>query len=197
MPKAKKGKTATVAAQPGDLVRLECIGQEYSGVLLPSAKNDDAYVALKLSSGYNIGVKRDRITSLELLEKGSSAILCAKRGKERDEPRQKDQVALLGCGGTIVNRIDYRTGAVYPATSPRELLAGIPGAAKFNVRARTLFSIASEDMSPSHWQKMAEEAASEIKDGADQESPGIFVPDKIRCPFFTQELVNLLQHVHH
>ena len=167
MPKAKKGKPAAGAPQPGDMVRLICEGQVYQGVFLPGAKNDDAFITLKMSSGYNIGVKRGRITSLELLEKGSSAIPGARAEKEGEEPRQKGQVALLGCGGTIVNRIDYRTGAVYPATSPRELLAGIPAAAKFNVRARTLFSIASEDMSIAHWQKMAEEAASEMKDGAE------------------------------
>lgn len=165
MPKAKKSTAG--GAQPGDSVKISCgKGEEYSGVLLPSAKADSRHVAIKLASGYNLGVSRDRIVSTEVLEKGTALLSGPKTSREESPKKQKGQIAFLGCGGTIVNRIDYRTGAVYPATSPSELLAAIPGASKYSVRARTLFSIASEDMLPAHWQKMAEEAAAEIKDGA-------------------------------
>ena len=165
MPKTKKegdkGK-----AEPGDLVNLICKDEQFTGVLLPSAENDADFVTIKQSSGYNIGVKRKRVSLIELVEKGAPGALGPKDDATGLPPAKAGHVSLLGCGGTIVNRIDYRTGAVYPSTSPKELLSGIPGADKFHVRPRTIFSIASEDMMPSHWQKIAEETAAEIKEGA-------------------------------
>jgi glutamyl-tRNA(Gln) amidotransferase subunit D len=56
---------------------------------------------------------------------------------------------------------------VNPATTPEELLAGIPSASKYNLRAKLLFSLASEDMAPAHWQILAKEAHQQIKDGAE------------------------------
>ena len=65
-----------------------------------------------------------------------------------------------------MNRIDYRSGAVYPASTTEELIAGIPEAARASVRPRMMFPIASEDMSPAHWAKLAEAAAEDVKGGA-------------------------------
>jgi glutamyl-tRNA(Gln) amidotransferase subunit D len=75
-------------------------------------------------------------------------------------------LSLLACGGTIVNKIDYRTGAVYPSASPSELVKSFPALEKFNIRSKTLFSIASEDMTAFHWIEIAKAASEEIKSKA-------------------------------
>ncbi len=35
-------------------------------------------------------------------------------------------MTLLGTGGTIASRLDYRTGAVIPAFTPGELYGAVP-----------------------------------------------------------------------
>jgi len=156
------------AARPGDKVRLCCGTDEYVGVLLPRRDGAEEFATLKLSSGYNIGVRTSRIKHIEVLEAGSAKLFGAtdkKQAKEKSDS-VKGNLSLLACGGTIVNRIDYRTGAVYPASTTEELVAGLPEGAKGSVRPRMMFPIPSEDLSPAHWSLLAEAAAEDIKAGA-------------------------------
>lgn len=164
MAKAKKAEPSAPA--PGDRIRVSCESGEYTGILLPRS-GPPGFLTLKLASGYNIGIKESRVKSTSVLEQGAASITSSKQpaGKEAGSAKPPF-ISILGCGGTIVNRIDYRTGAVYPATSPEELLAGVPSASKYNLKARLLFSLASEDMAPAHWQILAKEAHQQIKDGA-------------------------------
>jgi len=150
------------AAKPGDLVLVDCNLGEQKGILISSANSGT--ISIKLSSGYNIGIKKESITGMEVLETGKPPSSAA---HVRASPLpKKDFLSILGCGGTIVNKIDYRTGAVYPSTSPQELIQSFPALEKFNLRAKTLFSVASEDMSPSHWIEIANSVSEEIKSGA-------------------------------
>ncbi len=170
MPKAKKTAAPTGTAQPGDKVKITCGSDEYIGVLLPEKAEGSAFTTIKLPSGYNIGISKGRINSIDVIEASSAQLAKAtlvSSSKSMPSAKQSlDFLSLLACGGTIVNKIDYRTGAVHPATSPEELVAGIPGVQPGEIRAKMLFSIASEDMTLFHWQKLAEATASEIKDGA-------------------------------
>jgi glutamyl-tRNA(Gln) amidotransferase subunit D len=170
MPKAKKSASHAGAAQPGDKVKITCGSDEYIGVLLPEKSEGSAFAVVKLPSGYNIGISKGRIGKIETLEASSAqlaqATIVSSSKSTASGKSSKEFLSLLACGGTIVNKIDYRTGAVHPATSPEELVAGIPGVQPGEIRAKMLFSIASEDMAPAHWVKMAEETAGEIKDGA-------------------------------
>ncbi len=47
---------------------------------------------------------------------------------EKEFPSRPDlpRVVLLGTGGTIASRLDYRTGAVIPAFTPGELYGAVP-----------------------------------------------------------------------
>jgi glutamyl-tRNA(Gln) amidotransferase subunit D len=166
--KAQKRDSAAKApatrAKPGDLVSVSCENGAHTGVLLPSAS--EKMIAIKLSSGYNIGIKASGAKSIEVLEKGAPPSSAAPASKEKAPKASGEFISLLGCGGTIVNKIDYRTGAVYPSTSPKELIQSFPALEKFNLRAKTLFSVASEDMSLSHWVEIANAASEEIKSGA-------------------------------
>ncbi len=181
MPSAQKGKhsapahaqgpsfslVATSQANPGDNVRIVCGQDQYTGVLLPRSGAPE-FITLKLASGYNIGIRKNRIQNIEILKPASSSFSPLPKPLAHAKiPTSTPFISLLGCGGTIVNKIDYRTGAVHPATTPEELVAGIPSASKFNVLPKTLFSIPSEDMTPAHWEKIAQDAAAQIKDGAE------------------------------
>jgi glutamyl-tRNA(Gln) amidotransferase subunit D len=170
-PGSKQGAaqgSALSGAQPGDKIRLSCGSDEYVGVLLPRSPGEDEFITLKLSSGYNIGIRRERAKAIEILEQASAQLFGATDRKQKQgKPRPVEgKISLLACGGTIVNRIDYRTGAVYPASTTEELLAGLPEGAKEEVRPRMMFPIPSEDLSPAHWSALAEAAAQDIKGGA-------------------------------
>ncbi|MFA6907299.1 MAG: Glu-tRNA(Gln) amidotransferase subunit GatD [Candidatus Micrarchaeia archaeon] len=153
---------AASAAKPGDLVLVDCSLGGQKGILLPSA-NPEA-IAIKLPSGYNIGINQASIRKIEVLETGKPPS-SASHVRESPAPK-KDFLSILGCGGTIASRIDYRTGAVDAATTPAELVAAFAHLSKRPLRAKSLFSISSEDTTHIHWQKIAQAAADEINGGA-------------------------------
>ncbi len=119
-------------------------------------------LTIKLDNGYNIGVRAD--ADVEVLEKG------VKRDVTHVMPKEdpsKPTVAVLGTGGTIASFVDYRTGGVYPATTPEELAGAAPELFDVcNVRTEVVFSMFSEDMQPEHWTKLAERAAWHLNNGA-------------------------------
>jgi len=163
MAKAKTPKTAeSGAAKIGDFVLVRADGAEHKGILLPASS--PGIVSIKLSSGYNIGISKEKISGMELLEKGVPPSSAA-HVRALPEPK-KDFTSILGCGGTIASRIDYKTGAVDAAISPQELVSSFSHLSQRPLRAKALFYISSEDTTPAHWQEIAKAAADEIKDGA-------------------------------
>lgn len=166
MPKAKKAPASEEMPQPGDKVLVTCSEEDYAGILLPSKENSTT-TAIKLSSGYNIGVKNSRIKKIELVQRRAPLLATGSKPGKAKEESSKGKTAILACGGTIASRIDYHTGAVYPVTTPEQLLDSFPNIQRDTIKAKTLFSLLSEDLSPLHWQKIAEAAAHEIKDGAE------------------------------
>ena len=79
---------------------------------------------------------------------------------------EKPRVKLLGTGGTIASRLDYRTGAVIPAFSPGELYGSVPELADVcNIETEKLYGVFSENMGPEQWMGTAEAIAAEIEQG--------------------------------
>ncbi|MFA5929979.1 MAG: Glu-tRNA(Gln) amidotransferase subunit GatD [Candidatus Micrarchaeia archaeon] len=150
------------AAQPGDSVLVSGPSGEHKGILLPSS--DPSAISIKLSSGYNIGIRKENVQKIKVVETGKPPSSAA-QVRAASAPK-KDFLTILGCGGTIASRIDYRTGAVDAATTPAELVDAFAHLSKKPLRAKSLFSISSEDTTPVHWQKIAQAAADEINDGA-------------------------------
>ena len=80
--------------------------------------------------------------------------------------KKKPNVKLLGTGGTIASRLDYRTGAVIPAFSPGELYGSVPELAEIcNLETEKLYGVFSENMGPEQWRRCAEAVGAEIKKG--------------------------------
>jgi glutamyl-tRNA(Gln) amidotransferase subunit D len=78
------------------------------------------------------------------------------------------KVKLLGTGGTIASRLDYRTGAVIPAFTPGELYGAVPELADIcNLTTDKLFAVFSENMGPEQYKKLAIAIGKEIENGID------------------------------
>jgi len=154
----------------GDRIGFVLNNKTYQGILLPKSKSSlDSTLVIKLDSGYNIGVDINNITKIYKISEGikmqkdtDSNLLV-----DSDKKDFRDKIAILGCGGTIACQVDYISGAVHPQFSTNDLLEIFPQVKKFgNIKAKSVFNILSENMTPLHWQKIALEVYNAFKDGA-------------------------------
>ncbi len=137
----------------------------YIGIILPRSETADPdHVVLKLRSGYNIGVAVDRIQDVEIQGRKEAHYKIPE--KEFPFDPRKPRVKLLGTGGTIASRLDYRTGAVIPAFSPGELYGSVPELADIcNLETEKIYGVFSENMGPEQYIGTAEAIAREIEKG--------------------------------
>lgn len=138
---------------------------EFSGIILPRAETaDENYIVLKLHNGYNIGVAVETITGITAHGRKQAHYKIPE--KEFPYDSRKPKVKLLGTGGTIASRLDYRTGAVIPAFSPGELYGSVPELADIcNLDTEKLYGVFSENMGPREWIGTAEAVGREIRNG--------------------------------
>jgi glutamyl-tRNA(Gln) amidotransferase subunit D len=139
----------------------------YEGVLLPRSQHtSDLYVTLKVDTGYNLGVLVDDNTKIE--ETGYKKGHYQLPHIDVEFKKELPNVTLLGTGGTVASRLDYRTGAVLPAFTPEELFSAVPELiSTVNLTPKTLYQILSENFRPEYWVKTAEAIAKEIQSGVD------------------------------
>lgn len=147
--------------------RVNTTRGEFRGIILPRSENDDdQHLVLKLITGYNIGVAVENITEMEELGYKEAHY----KIPEKDFPTSPNKpfVKLLGTGGTIASRLDYRTGAVIPAFSPGELYGAVPELADVcNLSTEKLFGVFSENMGPVQYKALALAIEREIRNGVD------------------------------
>jgi len=156
----------------GDLVRVvKREGGEritFEGLVMPPYElSPGETLTIKLNNGYNVGVLIDAIESVEILEK---AVEKPKMEFKEVLPRKEGlpSVRILGTGGTIASRIDYKTGAVHPAFTAEELAKAVPEIFEMaNVTPELIMNILSEDMKPAYWAKIAEKVAKALNGGED------------------------------
>jgi len=148
-------------------VRVDSTRGTFEGTILPRAENtDDKHIVLKIFTGYNIGVDITGITAIT--ELGYKKAVYKIPEKEFPYSKEKPNVKLLGTGGTIASRLDYRTGAVIPAFSPGELYGAVPELADIcNLTTEKLFAVFSENMGPEQYKKLAVAIGHEIEKGID------------------------------
>ncbi|MBI2546837.1 MAG: Glu-tRNA(Gln) amidotransferase subunit GatD [Candidatus Aenigmarchaeota archaeon] len=152
----------------GDKILVTKVNDEYAGILMPRIKlGDISSIVIKLSNGYNIGIKYDKDVKIRRLESGKPIRFKPAETVPRKDP-EKPTVSILGCGGTIASRVEYTTGAVFPAFSPADLLLSFPELGDIaNIKARKLFDLFSEDITAEHWKIIANEIIKEIQSGVD------------------------------
>lgn len=142
-------------------------GSRFAGVILPRSETaDDLHVVVKLFNGYNVGIAAERIVTAR--ETGYRKAVYKIPEKDFPSDPAKKNVTLLGTGGTIASRLDYRTGAVIPAFTPGELYGAVPELADIaNLTTKKLFGVFSENMGPAQYVPLAQAIGEEIERGAD------------------------------
>lgn len=148
-------------------VQLKTTRGEFRGILLPRSENDDdRHLVIKLATGYNVGIAVETI--LDMKEVGYKEAHYKIPEKQFPVTKGKPHVKLLGTGGTIASRLDYRTGAVIPAFSPGELYGAVPELADIcNLSTEKLFAVFSENMGPEQYKTLAISIGREIEKGID------------------------------
>ena len=154
-------------ASVGDRIRVVKDGRALEGILMPRpVLGDPDCIVLKLDSGYNIGIRFEEGTVIEVVGKGPAPAF-----RKPEVPAARPglpEVALISTGGTIASRVEYRTGAVRPALEADDLYALFPELEEIAVvRAEVLYALLSEDMRPENWTGMTEKAAHYIKSGVE------------------------------
>jgi glutamyl-tRNA(Gln) amidotransferase subunit D len=169
IPSGYRGKTLEILreanAKIGDQVRITKNGNEYEGILMPRTElGDPNHIVIKLKNGYNIGVKITSNFKLEVIGVGSKPSF-----KPPPQPSEKPhlpKVSIISTGGTIASRVDYRTGAVFPALSADDLYSVVPELSNIaRIKAEILYSLLSENITPNHWTTMAKATVKQIEEG--------------------------------
>ena len=156
-------------AEVHDRVRIENGDLTYEGLILPKHNfSEDNIIIIKLDNGYNIGISIENaeMTLISKAEKKDTVNHVKKENKELPD------ISILGTGGTIASFVDYKTGAVSPAITAGQLVNSVKALDNVaNVSAEPLFSLASEDMKPEHWEGMA----IKVKEMHDKNNHGIVI----------------------
>jgi glutamyl-tRNA(Gln) amidotransferase subunit D len=139
----------------------------FRGIILPRSEFDDSlHLVLKIPNGYNVGIDVRTITDMKGLGRKEAHYKIPE--KEFPVSPERANVKLLGTGGTIASRLDYRTGAVIPAFSPGELYGAVPELADVcNLTTEKLFAVFSENMGAKEYISLAEAIGAEIEKGID------------------------------
>ncbi|MFM8658819.1 MAG: asparaginase domain-containing protein, partial [Candidatus Nitrosotenuis sp.] len=144
----------------GDTIKVTTDSEQVATVMPRYEHSDDSHIVVKFKSGYNVGLRLDKIKNIQFLSSppNTTDAFLAKHNP------LLPKILLLSTGGTIASRIDYRTGSVTPALSAQELNASVPELAEIaNIDAEVLFSEYSENITPEHWLKIAQKLDSLAK----------------------------------
>ncbi|PNX48380.1 MAG: glutamyl-tRNA(Gln) amidotransferase subunit D [Thermoplasmata archaeon M11B2D] len=173
MPRKKEieEKLRAINAKTGDVIRIIRNTEQHEGVLMPRHEfSQEDIITIKLKTGYNIGIAVDEKTQITLVQK--QKIIEKPVQKIPFDPK-KPTISIIGTGGTIACYIDYRTGAVHPASSAEELAFSVPEIFNIcNVKSQVAYQMLSENIEITHWQSLATLVAEELNNGV----AGVVIP---------------------
>ena len=157
MPTAAEKFIKDSGAKLYDRVKITTLSKKYEGIIMPKHRlSGEQIIVLKLDNGYNIGVSVEN-ADIQIISKSKDK---TEQKIERKINAKLDTISILGTGGTIASFVDYETGAVSPAITAEQLVNSVSSLEEIaNIKAEPLLSLASEDMKPEHWTKMAEKVA--------------------------------------
>ena len=158
-----KGAGASV----GDVLEVQTARGTVAGTLVPRyLYGDEDHIVLKLKSGYNIGLSLSGLRGVSVKAKGEKPAFSAPAPPRA--AKGLPRVLILGTGGTIASRIDYRTGAVHPAVSAAELHSLVPELSTVaRIEPEIMFDVFSENITPKHWTRVARRIRRAVEDGVD------------------------------
>ncbi len=159
--KKSKSKSEKKKPEAGDKVKVKLAKETIEGVLLDSYES--GIYLIKLKSGYNIGLTKQEVLDIELVEKQKTE---DKKEIEIKRDREKKNVGLIITGGTIASKLDPKTGGVKWITDRNEFLRFYSELLDYCniVEIETPFMMASEDMSYKEWIKIAKTAQKMLND---------------------------------
>jgi glutamyl-tRNA(Gln) amidotransferase subunit D len=149
----------------GDIIRISKGEETYEGALIPRTElSDDDHLVVKLKDGYNIGILVTEELTIKKTGKGSKPKFL--RPPPPPKKSSLPKVVILSTGGTIASRVDYRTGGVRPALTANDLYSVVPELSNIAmIKTEILLSIMSENITPKHWEKMAQQISAHIHEG--------------------------------
>ncbi len=161
-----------IGASIGDIIEIESIEYTFEGALMPRHElADPNHIVIKLKNGYNVGIRISKETQLRKVSEGVEPAFIPPPRPSMNP--QLPNISIMGTGGTIASRVDYRTGAVHPALTTEDLCCIVPELSQLaNISVEIVFNIFSEDMKPLYWSNLAKKILEKINEGAD----GIVIP---------------------
>ena len=155
--------------EPGDKIKVTLDNnKKEEGTLLES--HDKGVLLLKLDNGYNIGLKKENIVEIKVVEKEVEG----ENGGDVQDQTGKGKIGISGkkpiidfiiTGGTISSRLDPKTGGVKDLTDTNEFFKTYPEIfEKVDVRIKSPFMKWSENMSFKDWAIIAKEVGKSLND---------------------------------
>jgi glutamyl-tRNA(Gln) amidotransferase subunit D len=151
-------------ASIGDVLEVQTGGESINGTLVPRYEhNDDKHIVIKLKNGYNVGISTEKISKVVRVAKGEAPKFVT---PAKVASKGLPEVSILGTGGTIASRVDYRTGAVHPATTSEELYSLFPELSEIaSITPEIVLSVYSENLEPGHWETIAKRVSEVVETG--------------------------------
>jgi len=169
-------KIASKGIEEYDVISVKWNDKKIQGILLPKyAETSKDVIILKQNSGYNIGIKPNSIENITLISKHNkrkptkAKKLVNQNERITSEAKEdvKGKIAVMSCGGTIASKVEYKTGAVYPVSTKKELSELIPEINELSdIAFIEVMNVLSEDMNPRHWEIITKSVSDAIHDGA-------------------------------
>jgi len=144
----------------GDKIEVSINNKKEIGILLDT--HDSGVLLLKLDNGYNIGLKKEDIKEIEIIEKRSEE---SKEKKELKLSGQKPIIDLILTGGTISSKLDPKTGGVKSLIDAKDLFTIYPEIFDIaDVRVNIPFMKMSENMDSDDWIRIARIVGKSLND---------------------------------
>ena len=142
----------------GDTVQIKTKEETIIGTFIPSS--DKEYFTIKLESGYNLNIPKNKIVSIKILKKYEISKKIMKHQFNKDLPT----ISILHTGGTVASKVDYKTGAVSSQFSPEDLIEKFPEIKhKANIRSELISNIYSSNMRFHNYNQIAKAIEKESK----------------------------------
>ena len=144
----------------GDKVEISINNKKEVGILLES--HDAGVLLLKLENGYNIGLKKEDISEIKIIEKKKEEKIKEEKFKLSN---RKPIIDFILTGGTISSKLDSSTGGVKWLIDSKELFSIYPEIFEIaDIRVISPFMKASENMDYKDWIKIAKLVGKSLND---------------------------------